>query len=231
MTHLDSQEIQRIADEGITVPHLRECAACANAVLDELQLRRAIANAGRRYTAPDALRARVLRDVRATEGRRRASLRSSWLPAAAALAATIALVFAVLAFTRRAPEARELVDLHVMTLASSNPVDVISTDRHTVKPWFEGRIPFAFDIPELGATPYRLIGGRVVYWQQRPGAMLQIARGNHRVSLFVFQDARLREGSNDETFRTRTWRAHGLVYVLVGDLSDADLRAIESLFR
>ena len=230
MTHLDSQEIARLADEGSSVPHVRECAACANALVDELQLRRAIANAGRRYTAPDVLRARVLREVRAAEQPRRVR-RRVWLPAAAALAATIALVFAVLSYARRAPDARELVDLHVMTLASSNPVDVISTDRHTVKPWFEGRIPFAFDIPELSATPYRLIGGRVVYWQQRPGAMLQIARGGHRVSLFVFQDARLREGSGDETIRTRTWHAHGLVYVLVGDLSDADLRAIESLFR
>ena len=54
----------------------------------------------------------------------------------------------------------ELVDLHVATLASANPVDVISTDRHTVKPWFQGKLPFTFNLPELQNSSFKLVGGR-----------------------------------------------------------------------
>ncbi len=224
MTHLSPEEIMRLADEGGAAPHLRECPACANAVLEEIQLRRAIRDAGHRYTAPDALRARVMRDL-GGDGRRR----SGWVALAAAAALVVAVI--TILIVRRPADTRELIDLHVMTLASANPVDVVSTDRHTVKPWFEGRIPFAFDIPELGATPYRLVGGRVVYWQRRPGALLQLARGGHRISLFVFREVPAMHGGAEDGFHMRTFRAHGLLYALVADLPDDELAKIESLFR
>ena len=66
----------------------------------------------------------------------------------------------------------EIADLHVATLASSSPVDVISTDRHTVKPWFQGKIPFAFNLPELQNSEFSLLGGRMTYLDQTPGAHL-----------------------------------------------------------
>lgn len=224
MTHLSSEEITRIADEGSDAPHLRECVSCSNAVLDEMQLRQAIRAAGRRYTAPDALRARVMRDLQRDRRQPR-----KWLALAAAAALVVA--FTLIMIARRPADARELIDLHIMTLASTNPVDVISTDRHTVKPWFEGRIPFAFDIPELGATPYRLVGGRVVYWQRRPGALLQLARGNHRISLFIFQDEPMPRSGAENGFHVRAWRGRGLLYVVVADLPDDELATIELLFR
>jgi hypothetical protein len=62
----------------------------------------------------------------------------------------------------------ELADLHVATLASATPVDVISTDRHTVKPWFQGKIPFTFNLPELANTPFTLEGGTALL--SGPGA-------------------------------------------------------------
>ena len=81
--------------------------------------------------------------------------------------------------------------MHVTMLASANPVDVISTDRHTVKPWFEGRVPFGVPVPDLASTPFRLIGGRVVYWHASQAAYLLVGKGAHRISLFIFrpQDA------------------------------------------
>jgi len=224
MTHLSPEEIMRIAEEGSEAPHLRECTACANAVVDEVRLRRAIRSAGRRYSAPDALRDRVMRDL----GRGERWWRG-WLPLASA--AALVIVAITIGVARRPPDARELIDLHVTMLASLNPVDVLSSDRHTVKPWFEGRIPFAFDIPELGATPYRLVGGRVVYWQQRPGALLQLVRGNHRISLFIFRETAKPRSGSEEGFRLRAWRGGGLVYVLVADVPDEELAKIEMLFR
>jgi len=224
MTHLTPEEIMRIAEEGSDAPHLRECNACANAMLEEVRLRGAIRNAGRRYTAPDALRARVMRDLGSDRRRWR-----GWLPLAAAAVLVIAAITMIV--VPRPPDARELIDLHVTMLASPNPVDVLSTDRHTVKPWFEGRIPFAFDIPELGATPWRLVGGRVVYWQQRPGAMLQLIRGNHRISLFIFRETAEPRNHAADGFHLRAWRSGELVYVLIADVPDEELAQIEKLFR
>src|SRR6202041_647422 len=62
----------------------------------------------------------------------------------------------------------ELADLHVATLASATPADVISPDKHTVTPWFQGKIPFTFNLPDLPGSEFSLIGGRVTYfWQKR----------------------------------------------------------------
>jgi anti-sigma factor RsiW len=75
----------------------------------------------------------------------------------------------------------ELADLHVATLASANPVDVISTDLHTVKPWFQGKIPFTFNLPELQNSGFVLLGGRVTYLGQAPGAELVYQIRKHQI--------------------------------------------------
>ena len=111
----------------------------------------------------------------------------AWAFAAAAVVALI--VVTIFAARRPAPSALpELVDMHVTLLASANPVDVISTDRHTVKPWFEGRLPFTVPVPDLAATPFRLIGGRVIYWHGNPAAYLLIGKNAHRISVFIFRN-------------------------------------------
>ncbi len=217
--HLTPEQIALQQLDDAARAHVRTCAACANALLDELELKRAIAAAGRPFRPPAALRDRIVRDL----GRRRARV---WPMIAAA--AVLALVVSALLLAPHRD--RELVDLHVTMLASANPVDVLSTDRHTVKPWFEGRLPFSFPIPELGSTPFRLIGGRVVYWQQQPGAYLLIGKGAHHISLFVLRTEATPVLEERSGFRTRVWREGGLAYVVVSDLSDDDLRALERAF-
>ena len=93
----------------------------------------------------------------------------------------------------------EVADLHVATLASSSPVDVVSTDRHTVKPWFQGRIPFAFNLPELQNTDFTLLGGRVTYLDQVPGAQLIYDIRKHHISVFIFPEAALRPSARRQT--------------------------------
>ena len=85
----------------------------------------------------------------------------------------------------------EIADLHVGTLASASPVDVISTDRHTVKPWFQGKIPFSFNLPDLQNTEFSLLGGRLTYLDQTPGAQLIYDYRKHHISVFVFQERSL----------------------------------------
>jgi len=123
-------------------------------------------------------------------------------------------------------------------LASSAPVDVISTDRHTVKPWFQGRIPFAFNLPELPSTKFSLQGGRMTYLDQTPGAQLIYDAGKHHISVFIFQQrslpARLDENSlspKNLPFNLQTWSQGGLRYFVIGDASAADIDGLAQLFK
>ena len=127
------------------------------------------------------------------------------------------------------------MDLHVSTLASANPVDVFSSDRHTVKPWFEGRLPFAFTLPNLQGSPFRLIGGRVAYFRQNPGAQLLVGVGKHQISVFIFQQ----EGrglefwpeTHELGFTVETWSQDGLRYAAVGDTEPSQIHALRQLFQ
>ena len=121
-----------------------------------------------------------------------------------------------------------LVTNHLRGLMASNPVEVASSDRHTVKPWFEGRLPFAFDIPELAGTPFHVIGGRVVYAHEQPVGYVMIGKGNHKLSLFVARVALPARSAHG--FESVTWRANGLSYALVGDVPRSDLEALRTRF-
>jgi len=215
MNHLSAEDVARIADgESQDDSHLRECAICASAVLSEIRLKRAVREAMPRYEFP--------RTRFSPSGRAKA--RPTWLVAAAA--AVIAVVGIAL-FYMRGNSANELVDMHATLLASPNAVDVLSTDKHTVKPWFEGRVPFAVPVPEL-QPPFHLIGGRVVYWHQQPGAYLLIAKGAHRISVFIFRDELRAIPARDVT--TEVWRENGLTFVAIADVPRQDLAALRRAF-
>ena len=211
--------------------HLRGCAACAAEGLRKVQLKRAVQAAGQRFTPDSAFRARIQRSIAAP----RPTLWSRrWFPVLVTTTATALLIAsALLALqrNRRSGEqlVSELVDQHVATLASSNPVDVISTDRHTVKPWFAGKIPFTFSLPELQGSPFVLVGGRVCYARQSPGAELIFRVRQHQISVFIFQEQGLRATGEIEaerialSFEVRTWRHNGLRYFVIGDASAQDL--------
>lgn len=224
--HLTAEDVERFADgeagERTIEQHLPECSRCASAVLAVMQMKRAIHADVPRYSAPAALRARVMQT---TPPRTTASW---WLAAAAVIAIAVA---SGMVLRSRDAAVREFVDLHTTLLAGANPVDVISTDRHTVKPWFEGRVPFAVPIPDLSATPFRLIGGRVVFWRRQPGAYLLLGKAAHRVSLFIFPDDVVpRSIAAPRDITLEVWRSKGLAYVMVADISADDLAPLRKAF-
>ena len=219
--------------------HLRECPECAAESMRRLQWKRSVQSAGRRYTADANLRERVRKSV---GGKRPDGYAFSWRWASfAAVAAMVLVVAGTILLQENSRRERdnqmisELVDLHVSTLASASPVDVVSTDRHTVKPWFEGRIPFSFNLPELQGSPFELIGGRVSYLEQSAGAELIYRVRKHQISVFIFQEravaagSRLGEGTDARSFHLESWTQGGLRYFVVGDVGPEDLRALREL--
>jgi anti-sigma factor RsiW len=226
--------------------HLRECPSCAADALARVQMKRAIQVAGRRFTPSAEFRKRIELSIASKPQR---SFRPAWMLAAAAavLLAAVALTSTYVVRSEREQAARnqvysEIADLHVATLASSTPVDVISTDRHTVKPWFQGKIPFAFDLPELQNTEFSLLGGRMTYLDQAPGAHLIYDLRKHHISVFVFQERALSaklpaaSGKNSMSprnlpFNIETWSQGGLRYFVIGDASGADIDSLAKLFK
>jgi anti-sigma factor RsiW len=235
--------------------HAEQCAACAATALAVTESKSAIRRAGNRYTAGPALRARVFALVKSKDladqarpGHREEGMRwrgsgriisATWPRWALAAAALLVVTVGLFVETSRRQESKtlaEFVDLHVADLASANPVEVISTDRHTVKPWFQGKIPFTFDLPELQGSPFALVGGRVAYFHQEPGAELLFRYQRHLISVFIFRQtsqlalpASLADQSS--SFRVRTWTQGGLHYVVVGDANAAVIQQLSELLR
>ena len=131
----------------------------------------------------------------------------------------------------------EVADLHIATLAANAPPEVLSSDRHTVKPWFQGKIPFTFNVPELAGSDFTLVGGRVTYLEQAPGAHLIYQVRKHEISVFIFlnRNRDMRElptrAFNARSFNTETWTQNGLRYFVVGDASADDIRALSKLLQ
>src|SRR5204862_3955428 len=159
--------------------------------------------------------------------RPKTSVWSAWLTSATVLALLVIASLAATYFGQGRLEREhvfsELADLHVATLASANPVDVVSTDRHTVKPWFQGKIPFTFNLPELQGTEFSLVGGRVTYLSQAPGAHLLYRLRKHELSVFIFPDSSgagiTASGSLQvRSFNFEEWEQNGLRYFVVVDV-------------
>jgi anti-sigma factor RsiW len=218
--------------------HVRNCASCSADALARVQIKRTIQAAGRRYTPSAEFRKRMQQKIVAKPRR---SFALGWTFAAAAVAVIVVGTLTSLYVGTRSGRDQvfsEIADLHVATLASSSPVDVISTDRHTVKPWFQGKIPFAFNLPELQNTEFSLLGGRMTYLEQTPGAHLIYDVRKHHISVFMFQErslpAKLNESSPSPkqlTFNMETWTQGGLRYFVIGDASAADIDNLAKLFK
>lgn len=218
--------------------HVRTCPSCSADALSRVQMKRSIQAAGRRYTASAEFRKRVQQKIVA---RPRRSFGLGWAFATAAAAIiVVATLTSVYLGTRSGKDQvySEIADLHVATLASSSPVDVVSTDRHTVKPWFQGKIPFAFNLPDLQKSEFSLLGGRMTYLDQTPGAHLIYDVRKHHISVFLFQErslpARLGENSfspKQLPFNLETWSQGGLRYFVIGDASTADIDSLAKLFK
>jgi anti-sigma factor RsiW len=219
--------------------HLRNCPSCAADVLSQLQTKRAVHSAGKRYSPSPEFRERVRKSI-ATKPRR--SPIRVWLGAAAAVA--LLLIAGLVTMSVRQQELQrqhtfsELADLHVSTLASANPVDVISTDRHTVKPWFQGKIPFTFNLPELQNSEFTLVGGRITYLGQSPGAELIYQIRKHQISVFIFQDRAVghelglsSRSQKELSFNIESWNQDGLRYFVIGNASGDDIRSLTNLLK
>jgi anti-sigma factor RsiW len=168
--------------------HLADCHPCALRVLSATQLKAATSRAAQRFVAPPDALGRLAAQLRPQEPKKTARIFSMPNIAWVGLAACIAVAVALLSWqqNRRADAlSAELLDQHLATLSSGASPEVLSTDRHTVKPWFQGKLPFSFNLPDALPADTILRGADFTYLNGKPAAQLLFTIHKHEVSVFL----------------------------------------------
>ena len=214
--------------------HLRGCTACQREVerLDHLQALLRAPDLS--YRAPPSLAARIaaLAPPHRPPMARRAT---PWLGGAigGALAASLALVLLVPDVTEPGLT-QAVVDGHLRSLQAGHLVDVAVSDRHVVKPWFNGHLSFAPPVPDLSASGFLLSGGRLDVLEGRDVAVLVYRRHLHTINLFVRPAPPLSPPWGSSTgqagYTLRRWRMGGLECLAVSDLDPAELSRFHEAF-
>jgi anti-sigma factor RsiW len=217
--------------------HLQSCIPCAELHHQLSQLRAAVRAGAPRYRAPAHLASRIRTSLRKAD---RAGSRSrapwTWMAVAASLASAAALVWGVLLLRPQATQqdllAQELVSSHVRSLMPGHLMDVQSTDQHTVKPWFAGKLDFSPKVKDLAPQGYPLLGGRLDYLDRRPVAALVYQARKHVINLYVWPSSLDRGSSSTENgFNLVHWFDGGLSYWAVSDLNMNELREFARVYR
>ena len=214
--------------EAAVRQHLVMCAACRRRVTARQAIGTAVRSAPY-HVAPDRLRTRLLT--------RRRHPYSRWIAAASVAAALLLVSSGAIVSRMRTPPAdaiassdermiETVVDGHIRSLLADHLVDVGSSDQHTVKPWFLGKLDFAPSVTDLAAVGYPLVGGRLEYLSGRAVAALVYQRRNHTINLFMWptEGTRASEVSRSiRGFHVRTWIRDRMAYWAVSDLNETEL--------
>ncbi len=211
--------------------HIAGCADCGREYRDLQELRREIAGADLEFALPAGLSRRIAARLRAAAGPERWWKRPGTLAAAAAAVLILMLVPARL-LRNGAGEDRELLDSHLRSLMASHLVDIPSSDHHTVKPWFQGRLTFAPNVPDLSTQGFVLSGGRLEVVRRAPAAAIVYRRRNHVINLFeapANQPDFSPKAQTSEGFNTVAWVKGGLSYWAVSDLNAKELMQFAQL--
>ncbi len=215
----------------VLAAHVRDCPGCAALQADMTALSRNLHDALRPLPAPPHLRALLEAELApppVVRLRPRLAL-PAFTFAAGALAASL-LLFAPLSADRGIES--ELFNGHIRALQAAHLLDVPSTDRHTVKPWFEGKLDFAPNVPDFAAEGFPLIGGRLDVIGGRSVAVLVYRRDKHPINVFVWPATGAKsESAARDGYALRRWSRDGLVFSAVSDLDPADLTAFVRLFE
>jgi anti-sigma factor RsiW len=210
--------------------HLKACPACAQAFGELQALSARLSAPGVGYRAPAALRQRI-EAMAAPRRRLRGAAPWALSGAFAAIAASLAIVTLQPATVALEDQ---LVASHVRSTLASHLVDVETSDRHVVKPWFNGRVDFAPPVVELADRGYPLAGGRLDYIGSRVVAALVYRRNRHVINLFVWPSrpgASLPPVSDMRSgYSVAHWTRGGLEFWAVSDIEPRDLEAFHQAF-
>ena len=230
---LDAMRSSEIED------HLHGCPSCSQSCDENQTIRRALKTESIYFKAPVDLRKRVRSAVRqaakAEEPTRWFSL--SWFRMAAPMAAAALVLMVLLPFTHGPSSDDRLIDEaianHVRSLMADHLADVASTDEHTVKPWFNGKLDFSPPVSDLAKEGFPLIGGRLDYLDSRPVAALVYRRDKHVINVFVWPAdgavGQSKELKTEQGYHVLHQINSGMNFWIVSDLEATQLQQFAAL--
>ncbi|MBA3963554.1 MAG: anti-sigma factor [Chthoniobacterales bacterium] len=229
--------------------HLQGCTACSQSYEELRTLGIALSDLPR-HRIPAVLREQVRSALRAEAGEESKTIpfpptaRASWpwLTAIAAMLLLCALLAGVLLTSRPPPasaserESQEVIASHIRSLMASHLADVISTDEHTVKPWFDGKLDFSPPVIDFAKEGFPLIGGRLDYLTDKPVAAIVYRRDKHVINLFCRPSGPKSPDSlpqlvTHQGYHVVTWTQQGRNCWVVSDLNEAELQQFVELVR
>jgi anti-sigma factor RsiW len=224
--------------------HMQECQDCANAYRTQTALRSAFKDGSLYHSAPAKLEKRIRSSLR-SEAKSELGRRSfGWrlLPVGAALAFVLLMAFVIWrAVPGLHPSGDELlaqgiVSNHVRSLQlESHRADVISSDQHTVKPWFDGKLDFAPTVKDFSSQGFPLIGGRLEYLNNRAVAALIYQRQKHFINLYIWpaeqSNATSEVAAKRQGYNLLHWTSAGMNYWAISDLNGVELHEFARLVQ
>jgi anti-sigma factor RsiW len=221
--------------------HLKTCARCAQAYASQQALQAAIRGSRLYVPAPAALQKRIETSLRQADTSARApwTVRWRWYSVALALACVAVLAWGLgRAWVEPAADDRlaaVVLDAHVRSLMTDHLTDVVSSDRHTVKPWFAGKLDFSPTVEDLASQGYPLTGGRLDYLDGRPVAALVYQRQRHIINLFSWPAPQATDMAatveERQGYNQIHWTQAGMAYWAVSDLNVDELQAFVQLVQ
>lgn len=223
------------SDAPALVQHLSTCHPCSVRIVSAIHLKAATARVSQRFVAPPEALDRLAAQLRPVAHEKPARILPfrSWTWGA--LAAILVLAVSLLAWRETRPSnslAAELLDQHLAVLSSGASPEVISSDRHTVKPWFQGKLPFSFNLPNALPAGMTLNGGDLAFLHGQPAALLLFSIGKHQASIFLTQrsaseSAPVSRGTQSG-FTIQYANTHDLRIIAVSDVNPSDLALLTS---
>ena len=221
--------------------HLEGCRECAVALGSEESLRSSLQRSGLYETAPVTLRKKIRADLDAATATPVVVRIPVWRWFA--VAATILVVASVSWYAWQRPgenisstapfTASEMIDAHVRSLQPGHLTDVASTDQHTVKPWFNGKLAFVPPVKDFADQGFPLVGGRLDVLGGQNVAALVYARRKHFINVFVMPtkepDTPIHTPGLRQGYQWRHWRRQGMEYCAISDVSDSDIYKLAQL--
>lgn len=217
--------------------HLSGCAACQAEYAKQRAVRAAVSGHVTYFKAPGPLHDRIMAVLPSPSAGPRPQRVWNWSVAGTALVSVVAIAWSLgLYLTAPTPGdrlAEEVVSEHVRSLMLDHATDVPSSDRHTVKPWFTGKLDFSPPVYDLAAEGFPLVGGRLDYLDHRPVAALVYRSQRHVINLFVLpaaagKDAAPRSSSR-QGYHLIHWAHDGMAYWAVSDVEPVELGRFRDL--
>ena len=213
--------------------HAAQCARCAAQLAAYRDLRQALQGGNLRHEAPAALRRSIDRVVPSPAvTSRRTLLKGFALGGVVSAAAASSVALVIVREDRDKRILHEAISAHLRSLQADHLTDVLSSDQHTVKPWFNGHIDLAPPVIDLTGDGFTLIGGRLDYVRDRPTAVIVYGRRQHIINLFLWPSGDSTAATKVETdrgYNSVHGAGGGIAYWAISDLDMAELRQFVDL--